>query len=187
MRVILRGCDLKEYDVMNRIFVLFAVLLTASSLTVNAADNYWVVGSFEFPRNAMKEAERIRNKTGLDIQVAQYGVAGITYNRLVLKKDSSAGQQQAMATLDVVPWTLYEGGARVARYNPPARQMREPRRRESHDDEPETRVVYQSVDVTPPRSNESYVEYCVQKANPKERELFCSDGMLKRVMSTSVN
>lgn len=178
--------------VMNKkIILLFSMLLTVSSFAVKAAGNYWVLGSFEAVNNAMTEAEKMRNKTGLDIQVAKYNVAGTTYNRLVVAKDGSGSQRQALAMLEEKPWTLSDGGVTVARTKARARPVQRPKLEVEIIPDPaprkEPQIVYESVDVTPPGANESYVEYCVRKANPRERELFCSDGMLKRVVSDSVN
>lgn len=174
--------------VMNKkIILLFSMLLTVSSFAVNAAGNYWVLGSFEAVNSAMAEAEKLRNKTGLDIQVAKYNVAGTTYNRLIVAKDGSGSQRQALAMLEEKPWTLSDGGVSVARTRPVQRPKREEEIIAESAPRKEPLIVYESVDVSPPAANESYVEYCVRKANPKERELFCSDGMLKRVVSDSVN
>lgn len=184
---------------MNR--KLFGLILTVLALPAFASD-YWVLGSYEFDGNAAREAQRLRNATGMDVSVAQTSLGGVVYNRVVLARDSSLSQQQIIDSTGIVPWTLYEGNRavprRLARASVPSRRVyAKPvtegdfalTSTESVSKVPsmDLAMAYQSQDVTPPSADASYVDYCVQEANPKERELFCSDGMLRRVLSSSVN
>lgn len=174
---------------MNR--KLIGLVLTVLALPVFANDsgkNYWVLGSFKVDGYAMQEAERMRQATGLEIEVAQYNLGGVVYNRVVLERTSSVGQQQIIDSTGIVPWTLFEGSRAVprqlARAYVPERRVAQQQSNLSLMDRAN---AHQVVDVNPPAADVSYVDYCVQQANPRERELFCSDGMLRRVLTASVN
>lgn len=157
------------------------------------AANHWVLGSFEQEANALNEAERLKGSTGLDVKVAQYVRNGVVYNRVLLNKSSGETHQQIADSTGIMPWVLYEDGQPVSR----TAQRTESGRVNNSGMQfatvtdtaavAETKVVYQTLDVHPPGNGESLVEYCVRKANPKERELFCSDSMLGRVLNASVN
>ena len=144
--------------------------------TVYAADSYWVFGSFKNINYAMKEAERIRSASGgLEIQVVSFDVAGASHNRLLLRKDGNANIQQVIQAVGIVPWSLEDESA-VQRVDiADQREVREVREAR----EPEIKIAYKSLDVTPPRAGESYLMYCIKKANPEERRLYCTDAVLK--------
>ncbi len=50
--------------------------------------------------------------------------------------------------------------------------------------EPQRDVVYE---VSPPRANESYVDYCLRRANKMEREIYCADGSFNRIANAEKN
>ena len=45
-------------------------------------------------------------------------------------------------------------------------------------------VVYE---ISPPGANESYVEYCLRRANKMEREIYCADGSFNRIANAEKN
>ncbi len=45
--------------------------------------------------------------------------------------------------------------------------------------EPVVKPVVEEPKLNPPKAGESYLDYCVQKANEMEREVYCQDGFFK--------
>ena len=173
---------------MNKLASIIVALFTITfTSTVYAVDSYWVLGSFKNVNYAIREAERIRSESGgLAIQVARYDVAGAIYNRVLLRKDGNTSLLQVAQAIGITPWSLEGESVAGPVSNPRHREktqeitdQREPR-------EPEVQIADQSLDVTPPRADESYLAYCIRKANPKERELFCTDNILKKMSVITV-
>jgi len=185
-------------NIKFRIVHFVGLVSLALGSTVTIAQDYWVLGSFEVERNAQNEAARLRQETGLEIEVAGYVLGNRVYNRVVLAKKPESTHQEIASSTGVMPWTLYEGVTIVPRREVATLSRSRASKadtgyimpeRENPRTEPETKVVYKTVDVdiSPPGKKESLVEYCISKANPKERELFCSDDMLGRVLSASID
>jgi len=154
------------------------LLLTFSSLAL--AGDYWVLGSFEKERNAHAEAKRLEASSGMAVKVAQFVKNGVVYNRVIADKNPGETHQAISDATGIWPWALYEDGKIQAA---PSRYLAERQPTTAV----ETQVVYRDLDIRPPREGESLVEYCIQKARPKERELFCNDTMLGRELNVTVN
>jgi len=173
--------------------VLFSITFASS---VYATDSYWVFGSFKNVNNAMREAERIRSESGgLEIQVARFDVAGASYNRVLLRKDGNTSLLQVQA-INIVPWLLEVESVVGLVSNPHPEERTQEIRIQHEPHEAEVQIARQSLDitpshvtspqVTPPLADESYMEYCMRKANPKERELFCTNEMLRKLSIITV-
>lgn len=182
--------------IYRKLAQLFTMGLLVSSFSAYAGD-YWVLGSYELQNNAFREADRLKNESGMDIKVVEYVRNGRVYNRLVVDKAAGETHEQISNSVGIYPWVLYENGRtpNASRYaRAPVRESSRNRRSEMRmEDQPmmmasvSSSMAQANMNVNPPREGESLVEYCIQEANPRERELFCSDSMLGRVLDVSVN
>ena len=171
---------------MNKLTLIIGALFAITfAPTVYAVDSYWVLGSFKNVNYAIREAERIRSESGgLEIQVARFDVAGAIYNRILLRKDGNTSIQQVIQASGIMPWSLEDESAAVLVSNPRPGERTQEITDQLEPREPEVQIASQTLDVTPPQAYESYMGYCIRKANPTERKLFCTDDILQKMSFT---
>ena len=154
--------------------------------------HYLVAGSFTNERSAQTFMKKLQSdgRDSAEIQMAE--VAGAIHYRVTLGPYDS----RSMADTDFSaygidsPWWMT-----VTVESMVAEQIRD----DAADDEPayvaeETVSVAVDMDVeeepvytiTPPAANESYVDYCLRKANAMERSIYCKNDDFNRIAAAEV-
>ena len=174
---------------MKKLLGVIAVLVCVSSF---AETEFWSMGSFNVLANAVAEKNRISGISGLSVQIATFSVGDVSY-RLVIEKDSyPMEQRQKIMNAGITPWSLSMDSQhlsvtkKVSERVPemsvepdvatqPSIALETPMRQS-----PETSVSRPRLNL--PNPDESYFEYCINKANVFERTVFCGDESFSRLV-----
>jgi len=171
-------------------------MMTSGMMT--SSEEFLVIGSYQTRRRAEQGLEQLIASTDNPLTIREAQVNGKTAYRLVSgpyrSRDVdirqgfenmglsgtwwiSLKEDTAMMAKKVVPETMPRKPAAESvgdRETSGTNSSRETSRRTTRN-QPKP-VIPIAPQVRVPRSDESYFDYCVRKANSKEREMFCTDG-----------
>ena len=91
---------------MKKVIIVIAILVGFQVIAQDQKKDYWSLGSFKLLINAISEKNRLRDVTGLPVQVATFYDGDRRWYRTVVEKDGLSSQEKKLINVGINPWTL---------------------------------------------------------------------------------